>query len=107
MRIYLDLTSEQKLELETVLKKSPKPYLRERASAILQIAKGAFGKDVAFEGLLQKRRKNTIYDWVVRYKSEGLKGLEMLPGRGRKASFSPTKRIGGKNSSGIDLGSKP
>lgn len=107
MRIYLDLTAAQVQELEGVLKKSPKPYLRERASAILQIAKGSFGKDVAFEGLLQRRRKNTVYDWVVRYKSEGIKGLEMRPGRGRKRSFSPTKRVRSKNTSGANGGPKP
>lgn len=91
MRIHLELDAEQRAALESLVKRSVKPYLRERASAILQIASGAFGKDVAYTGLLQHRRRNTVYDWVNRYKSAGIKGLEIRPGRGRKASFSPPK----------------
>lgn len=94
MRIYLELNDEQRSALESMVKRSSKAYLRERASAILQIASGAFGKDVAFTGLLQHRRRNTVYDWVNRYKREGIKGLENRPGRGRKPSFSPPKQAG-------------
>lgn len=96
MRIYLELDAEQIAALEAVVKRSTKAYLRERASAILQIASGAFGKDVAYTGLLQRRRRNTVYDWVTRYKSQGIKGLENRPGRGRKPSFFPPEQGGVK-----------
>lgn len=92
MRINLELDEEQKAALESMVKKASKAYLRERASALLQIASGAFGKDVAFTGLLQRRRRNTVYDWVIRYKAQGIKGLENRPGRGRKPSFSPPEQ---------------
>jgi transposase len=91
MRIYLTLSEGEKEALEGLLKRSPKPYLRERASAILQIASGSFGNEVASKGLLRRRRKNTVYDWVVRYKAAGIKGLEQKAGRGRKPGFSPSK----------------
>lgn len=91
MKIRIELSGIQKQELETLVKRSAKPYIRERASAILQIASGISGKDVAFTGLLLTRRRNTVYDWVNRYKSEGVKGLEIRKGRGRKPSFSPSE----------------
>ena len=88
-KLNLDLTPFQRSELETAVKEHPKAYIRERASALLQIADGASGRWVAEKGLLIKRRKNTVYDWVHRYKVEGFQGLFTRPGRGRKASFFP------------------
>lgn len=61
--------------------------MRERASAILQISEGKSGLQVARHGLLQKRRENTLYEWVRRYNSEGIEGLKNREGRGRKPSF--------------------
>jgi hypothetical protein len=107
MRIYLELTAREREELTVVLKKSVKPYLRERASAILQVADGAFGNEVAARLLLRPRRKNTVYDWVSRYKSEGLKGLEIKPGRGRKPAFSPSDKGAGGTRSRSGRGPKP
>jgi transposase len=67
----------------------PKAYMRERASALLQIGSGQYIKDVAAQGLLFKRDAHTLSDWVHRYQSKGIAGLEQLKGRGRKSSFSP------------------
>ena len=78
----------------------PKPYVRERASALLQIADGASGSQVARAGLLRPRQPDTIYAWVDRYRSEGLDGLYIRPGRGRKPAFSPSARDGGGSQSG-------
>lgn len=89
--IELKLSESQKKELEDVARRSAKPYMRERASAILQIASGKPGIKVAFEGLLIPRRKNTVYDWVSRYKEAGIRGLEIRSGRGRKPAFSPSE----------------
>ncbi|MBK9335582.1 MAG: helix-turn-helix domain-containing protein [Lewinellaceae bacterium] len=96
MVLRLELSEEERKELEEMVKKSAKSHLRERASALLQIADGRQGKEVAFYGLLRVRRRNTVYEWVHRYKAEGIKGLENKPGRGRKPSFFPDGGSGGQ-----------
>lgn len=68
---------------------SPKPYLRERASALLQIAAGASGRRVALYGLLKKRDPDTIYSWLNAYETRGIEGLVIREGRGRKPSYEP------------------
>jgi transposase len=90
MQHKISLTSEQKHELENLLLHHDKPYIREKAAAILKVAQGQSGVHVAKEGLLKKRRKNTVYDWIYRYQSEGIAGLFIKKGRGRKASFFPS-----------------
>jgi transposase len=90
MQLRLTLSTTQRLELEDMVNTGYKPYLRERAAALLKIADGQPGNYVAAFGLLKKRRKNTVYDWVARYQAEGIQGLVMLEGRGRKPSFSPS-----------------
>ena len=66
-----------------------KPYLRERASAILQVAAGRSGRWVACNGLLRQRKPDTIYQWLDRYEATGLAGLPIEEGRGRKAAYDP------------------
>jgi transposase len=88
-RLILNLTPEQREELERMRDRHSKPYLRERAAALLQIAGGRSGRDVALHGLLKPRDPDTVYAWVRRYKEEGVEGLKIKPGRGRKAAFSP------------------
>jgi transposase len=63
--------------------------MRERATAILKIANGMSGRQVALNGLLKKRKPDAIYDWVHRYQKEDIKGLLVKPGRGRKPAYSP------------------
>lgn len=87
--LRISLTAEQSSELEQARDHSDKPYVRERACAILKIASGMSGRQVAQQGLLKKRRKDTIYEWVNRYKAEGISGLQIRSGRGRKPAFSP------------------
>ena len=88
-RRTLDLSLKQRAELEQVLEHSPKPYLRERAAALLKIADGMSANAVARKGLLKSRAPDTVYDWLNRYETEGLEGLEIRSGRGRKPAFSP------------------
>ena len=83
------LTPEQQEQLEHIRDNDKRPYMRERASAILKIAEGASGRQVALDGLLKQRKPDTIYEWVERYQSEGIAGLSIKPGRGRKPAFSP------------------
>lgn len=87
--LKLALSQEQIADLQRALKKHPKAYVRERASAILQIQQGKPGTQVAKEGLLQKRRENTLYEWVHRYQQLGMAGLLVGSSRGRKAAHFP------------------
>lgn len=63
--------------------------VRTKAAAILKIAVGASIFQVATEGLLRCYDDNTVREWLNRYEAEGLDGLEIRPGCGRKPSFSP------------------
>jgi len=87
--LTLTLTPEQRRELEHVRDHREKPYLRERSAAILKISDGKSGRQVALDGLLKRRKPDTVYDWFHRYQAEGLPGLLIRPGRGRKPAFSP------------------
>lgn len=87
--LELNLTQEERKALEEIQNHDPKPYMRDRASALLKIADGLSGRKVALIGLNKKRALNTVYGWFHRYKEEGIKGLKIRPGRGRKPSFSP------------------
>ena len=88
--LTIELKSEQRLELEQVRDHHKKPYMRERAAAILKIADGQSGRQVALHGLLKRRDTDTVYSWVHGYQAEGLAGLTIKPGRGRKPAFSPS-----------------
>lgn len=88
--LIIELTEAQRAELEDVRDHHPKPYMRERAAAILKIADGLSGREVARHRLLRPHWPDTIYEWVKRYRAEGIKGLEIRPGRGRKPAFSPS-----------------
>jgi Winged helix-turn helix len=90
----LDLTADQRAELESVRDHAALPYLRERAAAILKIAAGQRAAQVARDGLLHARHPETICAWLQRYRTEGLAGLSIRPGRGRKPAFSPPARHG-------------
>lgn len=87
--LTLDLDENERVELETMRDTHPKPYMRERASALLQIADGSSGRHVAFHGLLKPRATDTVYSWLHRYEEEGIEGLEIREGRGRKPSYFP------------------
>lgn len=88
--LKLELTSAQRQELEVMRDQSPKPYLRERAAALLKIADGQSGLATARTGLLKPRLPDTIYAWVKRYRARGVAGLQQSAGRGRKPAFSPS-----------------
>jgi len=90
--LTIDITPEQRRELEYARDHHELAYVRERASAILKIANGMSGRQVALRGLLKRRKTDTVYDWFHRYQAEGLTGLKIKPGRGRKPAFSPSAR---------------
>ena len=88
-RRTIKLTSDEKTELKEVRNNHAKAYMRERAAAILKINRGKSPDDVARQGLLKRRDPDTVYDWLDRYEAEGVEGLQIKPGRGRKPAFSP------------------
>ena len=85
----IQLSPEQEQELHQVLKSHEKAYMRERAAAILKVASGSSMRQVAATGLLQVRTEEAVSDWIDRYQAEGLQGLRIRKGRGRKPAFSP------------------
>jgi transposase len=85
----IHLTVEQAQELTWVRDHHEKAYIRERAAAILKVASGHSMLQVALHGLLKPRRYETIGEWITRYEHDGVQGLQMQAGRGRKPAFSP------------------
>lgn len=86
----LELEEYERISLEAMRDHHPKAYLRERAAALLKIADGMSISQVAKQGLLKRRQRETVGLWVHRYEQDGLAGLYLRPGRGRKAAFSPS-----------------
>lgn len=89
-RRYFNPTKEQRIELEIVRDEHEKPYMREKAGALLKIATGQSPHAVALHGLLKQRDPDAIYGWLDRYEAEGVEGLLVKEGRGRKPAFSPS-----------------
>lgn len=88
-RHILQLTAEQEQELRDLRDNGDRAYLRERAAAMLKIASGIAPHKVALSGLLKKRKPDTLYTWLRRYREHGISGLRHKPGRGRKPAFAP------------------
>lgn len=98
-RLALEEREEQ--ELRDLRDHAPKPYLRERAAGILKVAAGRSAAAVARTGLLRARRADTVGAWLARYRVEGLAGLTIRPGRGRKPAFSPPLPGPGRRPAGV------
>lgn len=91
-RRTLSLSEPQYAELQQTVRSHPKPYMRERAAALLRIADGESPHHVARTGVLRPRSPDILYTWLDRYEADGLAGLRIRPGRGRKPAFSPGPR---------------
>jgi hypothetical protein len=87
--LTLELSQEQRAELVKHRNTDPLPYLRERCAAMLKIADGMTPATVAHSGLLRRYDPDAIYEWRRRYLAQGLAGLRIQAGRGRKPAFSP------------------
>lgn len=88
-RYQIVLTEQERQKLERWVKNPPRPYLRERARAILQVAQGETIQ-ATVEQLRVRIHRNAVSEWVQRFLAERLEGLKIKAGRGRKAVFSPT-----------------
>jgi transposase len=87
--IHLELSESEREELEKVRSHDPRPYMREKAAALLKIADGQVASQVAERGLLKMHDPDVIYRWLKRWQVQGIDGLVVGQGRGRKAAFSP------------------
>ncbi|MHB0999130.1 MAG: helix-turn-helix domain-containing protein [Armatimonadota bacterium] len=94
---HIELSAEKRAELIRTRDTAPKAYMRERCATILKVADGTPGYKVAMYGLLKARKADTVYRWIDRYNKNGIDGLKIKPGRGRKPAFSP---CGGNKSAG-------
>lgn len=95
-RKQVSLSDEQRQELEQARDRHGKPYVRERAAAILKVADGQSMRQVALHGLLKPHEPEAVSGWIARYLQEGLPGLRVRKGAGRKPRFSPPGRGGGQ-----------
>jgi hypothetical protein len=84
------LTDEERHELLQLRDGASQPYLRERAAALLKVDAGRSAAWVAQHGLLRPRKPDTVYAWLDRFILDGVVGLRIQPGRGRKPAFSPS-----------------
>lgn len=89
-RFQTQLSMEQRAELVACRDHHPKAYMREKAAAILKIAEGHTGMAVAQQLLLRRRNQDTVYGWWHCYHANGMAGLQVGQGRGRKPAFSPS-----------------
>ena len=85
----IELAAEQQRAVEDLRDHAPKAYVRERAAALLKLAAGQSLRAVAEQGLLRRRDRHTVLDWLRRYQAEGVAGLGVKAGRGRKPAFFP------------------
>lgn len=60
--LTLDLSDKERRRLEQARDYHDKPYVRERATALLKIADGWSGREVALRGLLKRRKPDTVYE---------------------------------------------
>jgi len=85
----LDLTTAQEETLLEMRDHHAKPYLRERAAALLKIASGQSVREVAHHGLLKYRNRKTVTRWLDRYEAHGIGGLYIAKGRGPSPAVEP------------------
>jgi hypothetical protein len=58
--ITICLTKEQQEQLEQIRDTDKRPYMRERAAALLKIAEGTTSRQVALNGLHKPRQPDTV-----------------------------------------------
>lgn len=78
----VQLSDEQRQELEEGYRSSKSHAFRERCQMILLKSEKRPSREIAhFLGC----HKITVNEWVKRFEAEGIEGLKMRPGRGRRA----------------------
>jgi hypothetical protein len=87
-RRMLHLTPEQERELVHMRDHDTRPYMRERAAALLKVASGMSPHAVAQTGLLKPRDPDTVYKWLNDYIRNG----QITPRPATRGPFSPSGR---------------
>lgn len=98
-RRTLSLTPEQESDLVRMRDHDRRPYMRERAAALLKIASGMSPHAVALHGLLKRRDRDTVYRWLDDYEANGC----IKPRPPCRGPFSP----GGPGASGRPRSPQP
>lgn len=84
----LQMSVHEHEELRTLMRRAEKPYVRMKATALWNLARGKSRQEVAgFLGVSLV----SVAAWVTRYRQEGVAGLAVRPGRGRKARASASE----------------
>lgn len=74
-RRTLTLTDTARQNLTSARDHDPRPFVRERAAALLKIAAGQSPHAVARQGLLKPRDPDTVYEWLTWYEQYGIRSL--------------------------------
>lgn len=78
----LEINEDDAKKLRSLMRRGKQPYLRTKATALWNLGRGRTVREVAdFLGV----SATSISNWAQRYRSEGVEGLAVRPGRGRKA----------------------
>ena len=85
---FIELTSKEKETLEQAFQRADKAYLRNRCQAILLSHRRYKVGSIA---ALFETRTHTIRSWFDQWQAQGLAGLTIKPGRGRKAAIDFTQ----------------
>jgi transposase len=79
----MNLTADQRAELERESKKGHPAHVRVKALALLNIADG---RTVTAVAAIFRISRQALYDWQKRYAADGVAGLGVRPGRGRRSA---------------------
>lgn len=78
----MEWTDDQIEELEMLARRSPVPYVRVKAVAVLNVARGRSRQEVAE---IVCAHRESVGSWVRRYRAEGAAGFAVARGRGKPA----------------------
>lgn len=92
---HIELNEIEKKELEKAVKSNESATVRKRAESVLLNSRGYSLQEVAD---IFDVERHAVGRWLAKWKSLGIKGLQMLPGRGRKP-FSVTVSVEEKKKS--------
>lgn len=82
----MNLTQEQWQELTRMARRGQPAYVRPKALALLNLAEGRAVKEVAASLRVSRQ---SVSAWRHRYLEQGVAGLRVQPGRGRKPQADP------------------
>ncbi len=85
--LKITLDDKQRAALEQGYRNGKTHAFRQHCQIVLLKAQGRKSQEIAS---LLGRNQKSVNDWLHRYQSEGIQGLHIKPGRGRKTILSQT-----------------